>query len=378
MSHRQIEPGTLLHRFYPLTNTVASRLSTSTPLDNGSTWTSDWVDVSAYSSLVIAVKTDQDGIYYTDFSPDGSNVDSTLTRYYNTGEITPPHRFTIARQFARVRFTNDSGSNQTELRLQTLLGEHTSLNAPADGTVARDFDAIVVRPTQFYHEVGIGLRQGIQLWNKFGYNSDINTSTDPEVIAAFGGTYTPPTAASTLTIVSSSTADDSGSTGANSIIIYGIDGNRDNQIEQVTMDGQTNVVTTTEWLGINRAAVALAGTGKNNAGKITITATTGGATLATIPANQGTTQQCIYHTPRDAAAMAEELEVNFNKSGGGTPTVDIKGISFSPVSNCYYEVFRYIADTSLENSVIIAPKIPFVFAEQDVFYLRVIRCCLRS
>jgi len=344
-------------------------LTTEAALATGSTWTSPWEYVADHESLVAYLKTDQDGTWSVQFSHDGVNADSTLTRYYNTTEIEAPHKFTITRPFARVTFTNDSGTDQTYMRLGTMLGNYSALNAPMDASLARDYDAIAVRPTLPHHEAGAGLRQGVTVWNKFGYNSDIDTTTDPEVIAAFGGTYTPPTAASTLTIVSASTADDDGSTGATSIVIYGLDANRDAQTEVVTMDGQSNVVTTSTWLGINRAAVALAGTGKNNAGTITITATTGGATLATIPANQGTTQQCIYHTPRDAAAMAEELQINFNKSGGGTPTVTIKGISFSPVSNCYYEVFRYIADTSLENSVIISPKVPFVLAEQDVFYL---------
>ena len=369
--HGKLKPGELLHRLYPLTNTVADRLSYTTLLTNGSTWTSSWVDVSSYSSLVVAVKTDQDVIFYVDFSPDGTNVDSTLTRYYNNGQIEAPHRYTITRQFARIRFTNDSGSDQTYFRLQTLLGDHVALNTPIDGTVARDFDAVVVRPTEMKHEIGLGLRQGVQLWNKFGYNDDIDTATDPEIIASFGGTYTPPTSASTLTIVSSSTDDDGdpAGTGANSVIIYGIDANRDNQIEQVTLDGTTNVVTTSTWLGINRMSVALAGSGKTNAGAITCTATTGGATLAQIPAGEGTSQQCIYHTPRDAAALATLLTVNFNKSGGGTPTVTVKGFSFSPVSNCTYEVFRYIADTSVENSFTIQPDVPFVLAEQDVFYV---------
>ena len=349
--------------------TVSPRLSTTDPLDNGNTWTSDWVDVSGHETLVLAVKTDQNGIYYVKFSPDGTNADSTLTRYYNTGDIEPPHRFTITRQYAQIVFTNDSGSNQTYFRLQTLLGQHTNLNAPIDSTLARDFDAIVTRPTNLYHEAARSLRQGSSVWNKFGYNPDIDNTT--AVIAAFGGTYTPPTTATTLTIVSSSTADDGdpAGTGANNIVIYGIDANRQYQLEQVTMNGTTNVVTTTTWLGINRVAVGLAGSGLANAGNITITATTGGATLAYVPVGESVTQQAIYHNEADHICCAEELFFSALKtSGGASPELILKGWVFSPVSNCKYEVFRGKMNIALGNNFVYSPKIPFVLNSGDVLW----------
>jgi len=371
MSNRNIlGPGTLLFKEkVKALATAPDRLATTAPLDNGSTWTSDWVDVSAYETLIVAAKTDQNGIFYVDFSPDGTNVDSTLSRYYNTGNIEAPHRWTVTRQYARIRFTNDSGSNQTYLRLQTLLGNHPDLNAPVDSTLARDFDSTVTRPTNFYHEVARGLRQGSTIFNKFGYNNDVDTGT--EVIASFGGSYTPPTTATTLTIVSSSTADDGdpAGTGANSIQITGVDANRAMQTEVVTLNGISNVVTTTTWLGINRAAVALAGSGQANAGTITITATTGGANLAQIPVGEGTTQQAIYHNEIDHVVCAEELSFSAIKtSGGGNPEIFLRGWAFSPVSNCKYEVFRAKMDIAKENNLVISPKIPFVLNSGDVLW----------
>ena len=370
MSDRQLAPGRLLNKIRWIQMASApDRLATTTPLNDGATWTSDWVDVSAYETLVVAVKTDQHGIFYVDFSPDGTNADSTLTRYYNTGNIEAPHKYTITRQFARIRFTNDSGSNQTYLRLQTLVGNHPDLNAPVDSTLARDFDSTVVRPTNFYHEVARGLRQGSAIFNKFGYNADVDTGT--EVIASFGGTYTPPTSATTLTIVSTSTADDGdpANTGANTIQIVGVDANRAKQTEVVTLDGTSNVVTTSTWLGINRAAVALAGSGGENAGTINITATTGGATLAQIPVGEGTTQQAIYHNETDHIVCAEELTFSAIKtSGGSSPEIFLRGWAYSPVSNCKYEVFRAKMDISKENNFVYSPKIPFVLNSGDVLW----------
>lgn len=345
--------------------------SSTTPLSNGATFTGTWENCEKYADLIVAVKADQNGIFYIDFSPDGTNVDSTLTKYYNTTDIEAPHRFTVTRKFFRVRFTNDSGSDQTAFRLQSSLKvSSNSLNAPLDQSLARDYDSIPVRPSLYRFEVAQGLRQGHSLWNKFGYNNDIDTGA-AEVLAAFGGSFTPLTAASTLTIVSSSANDDLVGTGAQRIIIYGVDANRLNQIEVVDMDGLTPVVTATSWLGVNRVAIYVAGTLQKNDGTITVTATTGGSVQASMPAGEGTSQQLIFFTQDNHQAMVEWLTLDIVKitGGGGAPIVTIKGWVYSAVSNARYEVFRLAVDTSVENNVIMNPPLPFVIGEKSVFWL---------
>lgn len=345
--------------------------SSTTALANGATFTGEWQSGEAFSDVIVAVKTDQNGIFYVDFSPDGVNADSTLTKYFNTTDIEAPHRFTITRKYFRVRFTNDSGSNQTYLRLQTTLKDGSSnLNVPLDQTIARDYDSLSVRTYDYRTEVALGLRQGHSLWNAFGYNLDVDTGA-AELVASWGGSFTYLTTASTLTISSSSINDDDGGTGANSIIIYGIDTNRKSQIEVVTLDGTTPVVTSNSWLGVNRAAIYLAGTLQSNDGTITITATTGGSTQAQMPAGQGTTQQSIFYTQADHQAAAEWLKINVVKitGGGGSPTVTVKGWVYSAVSNAKYEVFRTDVDTSVDTQIDISPPLPFIIGEKSVFWL---------
>lgn len=349
--------------------TISETNSSTTPLAADAVFTGKWEDVSQWNDVTVACSTDVDGTYSVQFSPDGVNQDSTLTRYYQTNSINPPHRFTITRKYARVVWTNN-GTDQTYFRLQTSYGHRQPLNAPIDGTLSQDYDATAVRPTDYHYEAALGLRQGHRTFNKFGYNLDVDTGE--EVVSSFGGTYTPPTTATTLTIVSASTADDGdpAGTGAQRIQITGLDANRKYQTETVTLDGTTNVVTTSTWLGINRAAVALAGSGKTNAGTITITATTGGATLAEIPASAGTSQQCIYHTQFQASALADWLWINVNKiAPGTTPVVTIKGKAYNPTSNGIYEVFRANIDTAVENTISVNPEQPFVLSPGDVFYL---------
>lgn len=355
-----------------ITSKVIDGNSSTTLLTNGSSFTGTWTDVSAYNSLTVAVKTDQDGYYTVQFSPDGSNADSTLTRYYRTAQIEPPHRFTITRKYARVVFTNNSGSDQTYFRLQTIAGEKSDLNIPVDATMSQDYDAISVRPTSFTEEVALSRRQGVSTWNKFGYNDDVDIATSPEIIAAFGGTFQYITTGETINIVSSSTNDDGSpaGTGANSIVVYGVDENWDAQTEVVTLNGTTTVTTTTSWLGINRVAVYLSGSGKKNAGNITITASSSGYTMAYMPAGQSTTQQMLFYVPQNHQFLATFLHFNSIKlsGGGGAPEVQLKGWVYSAVSNSEYEVFRETLDTANESSVTINTSEPFIIGEKSILW----------
>ena len=346
--------------------------SSTTALNDTDVFTGEWEDVSAYNSLTVAVKTDQNGTYSIQFSPDGTNQDSTLTRYYRTNQIEAPHRFTITRKYARVVFTNDSGSNQTYFRLQTILGDQGELNAPADSTLAQDFDATVVRPTDFKYEVAEGLRQGYTTWNKWGYNPDIDVGT--ETVWSVGGTFTPLSSAGTLEVVSSSANDDGdpAGTGTQSIIIYGVDANYGEQTEVVTMNGTTAVTTTNSWLGINRAAIYLSGSGGINAGDISITATTGGSDQAEIPAGEGSTQHAFFFVPAGHVGLMDWLWVNAVKtSGGNSPILTTKVWVTSLVSGSKYEVFRDNLDVGLSNHTDVRPSQPFVVGEKSLVEVQV-------
>lgn len=353
--------------YTPTANKISTLNSSDTLLTASSVFTGTAEDVSQYDSVVVAVKTDQDGTYQVQFSNDGTNWDSSLTRYYRTGQIEPPHRFTITRQYCRVVFTNSSASDQTYLRLQTTFGEKSDLNVPLDSTISQDYDSISVRPSDFDTEVALGRRQGHSLWNKFGFNNDVSVGT--EVIASFGGTFTPLTTATTLTIVSTSTADDDGGTGCNSIVIYGIDANEDEAIEVVTLNGTTNVGTTSTWLGINRVAMFLCGSGQVNAGTINITATTGGSTMAQMPAGEGVTQQCIFHVPRNKQFIMKWLRINALRQASQNPKLTIKVWVFSRVSNGKQEVYKVDIDTEVANDVSENPLLPFPVSERTVIWM---------
>jgi len=230
----------------------------------------------------------------------------------------------------------------------------------------------VVRPTDFHTEVALGRRQGAETWNKHGYNLDLGTAGTRKVIAEFSsGTLSYITTAETMDIVSASVNDvvTTGS-GAQSVRIWGVGANWVNQTEDINLNGTTTVTTTKTWIGINRISVTLAGSGKKNAGKITVTGnTTTGTTFATVPADQGTTQQCIFYVPAGYQFLAEWIYFSARKtSGGSKPELDYFGYVYSGISNAEYEIYRDTIDIGVQQHIDVAPPTPFIIGEQSILW----------
>jgi hypothetical protein len=356
--------------YLPNTKGVTStNNSSTTPLNTGITFTGT-ADLNNFPDVMVQVATDQNGTLYCEFSSDGTNWDTSLSFMYDTSRIDPPHIFVKAERYFRVRFENTSASNQTYLRLYTYYGSFNKLTAPINGTLAENYDAIVTRPTSFKSEVAMSKRQGNTTWNKFGYNDDVDTGGQ-EIIAAWGGTYAPPTTAETLDIVSTSVNDIvTTGTGINAIVITGIDANRESQVEVVNMNGTTTVTTASTWLGINRVAPFLCGSLQTNDGDITITNTTTGQTLAFMPTGETVTQQAIFHVQANHTFLTSSLHVNVIKLAGGSgdPEVTIRGYVFSPVANANIQIFKSKIDTAVENTINLVPSEPFPITENSVLY----------
>lgn len=352
-------------------NILDSSNSSTAVLASSGVFTGEWIDASGFSDVIVSVSTDQDGTYSVQFSPDGTNVDSTLTRYYRTDQINVPHRFTITRRYFRVVFTNTSASSQTYFRLQTHYGSYSNLNTPIDSTMSQDFDAIAVRPTDIFSEVVLGTRQGYNAFLKFGYNDDI-ASSSAEVVASFGGTFTPLSTASTLDLVSSDAADtNSSGTGARSVFITGVDANREFQFEFVNLNGTSTVTTTNTWLGVNRIVVYTSGSSETNVGDITATATTGGSNQAQIPAGTGVTQQLIFFNQDGHQALIKQITLNCLKlSGGSSPRVTFFVNVWNPkTTDSIYVIRRFKLDTATSNDIVREFDIPIKLDPTDVLWV---------
>ena len=307
------------------TPTISDVNSTTTPLNNGQTFTGEWIKVFHYSSVLTAVLTDADGTLKMQFSPDGVNADSTLS-YQVVAGSNDVHRLTITRGYYRTVFENDGGSNQSYMRLQTLLGHQTSLASPLNGTIAQDADALVTRAIPVEAEIAAGRVDGMEIVEKFGYNLDVDTATVPEDVWGPGGVYTgfPTGDPDTIDVSSSSTDDDLGGSGLEIIRLYGLDANWNQITEDVTLNGTTKVTTTNTWRRLYRIIGLQSNNGANdsfNAGIITTEYTNDAAVIFTkIPVGLNQTVLGGYTVPANRILILQSVQVEMARSASATAT----------------------------------------------------------
>lgn len=111
----------------------------------------------------------------------------------------------------------------------------------------------------------VAWHDAVTVW---GYNPDVDQTL--ETVWGDGGIIAFIGAAATMNVSSTSTDDAAAGTGARTIVIQGLDANHSPISETVTLNGQTTVVTTKQYLHINYIYVATTGSGKANAGQIFI------------------------------------------------------------------------------------------------------------
>ena len=352
---------------------VSTANSSTTPLNTATTFTGTG-ELNEHSDVMVQVTTDQNGTLYMEFSPDGTNWDTSLTFYYDTSRINPPHVLVKGYRYYRTRFTNTSSSNQTYLRLDTYFGGFQKLTAPINGTLAENYDAIVTRPTDYTSEVAMGKRQGRTTVNKWGVNTDVDTAS-AEIVASFGGAFDPTTdiitTAQTFTIAYDTAIDGLGNTGALSLLITYIDADFISQTAVHTLSNTGSDVTAFSGLGINRALVYSTGGDPYNGNNITITATTDTTTQAQIPQYAGVTQQAYYHTQINHTLLTDWLFLNALKDtgGGGSPKVIFRIYSFSRVTSVRYKVFECRLDTSSQETLELTPSQKFPFGGREVIWI---------
>jgi hypothetical protein len=204
--------------------------------------------------------------------------------------------------------------------------------------------------------IELGFIQGFSFDTKFGYNADLDNSAE-EIIASSGGTFTPPTGAETIDIVSTSTDDDSAGTGARTVTFTCVREGEDPETLTYTMDGTTTVTTTEECLAINRGFVSSVGTGTNNAGDITFSQSTSGIILREIPAGDSITQSCLQYIPAGKKALIENFKFSVVRLGSGAPEFIVYSNVLSSVNGVTYKSLRLSADSN--GTAIVDTEYPF-------------------
>ena len=216
-----------------------------------------------------------------------------------------------------------------------------------------------------------GFTKGHRALYKFGYNPDVNG--EEETVWAQGGNMTYPTSAVTMFVSSTSVNDANGGTGANSILIQGLDENYDEIEETVLLNGQTQVATQLAYLRVYRAFVTLAGTGGTSGGTIYIgsSGATGGVPNTTVYANLGfgnQTQIAAYTVPAGYTLYVDDI--NFTAAlSQANKTATCSFVSRTFGSNVFRTRFINVLQS---NQLITKFEYPQPFTEKTDLECRVI------
>lgn len=141
-------------------------------------------------------------------------------------------------------------------------------------------------------------------------------------------TWIPPTTASTMTVVSTSTSDTAAGTGARTVSVAGLDANYAEISETITMNGTTAVTTTKQYLRIIRMTVLTAGSGGTNAGTISIS---NASLQGRIDIGYGQSSFSMYTVPAGKVAYLHSLHLSSSKSTDGKFTLRTRASGVSRV-----------------------------------------------
>ena len=175
----------------------------------------------------------------------------------------------------------------------------------------------------FNLEVSKGLVPKHSTINKFGFNLDVDTGTDPETVWSAGGLYTFPSTHSRLELTSNDNDDIATTgTGARKVKVFGLDQNYNLLEEEVNMKGVAASTTSGEFIRVFRAIVTEAGSSEKNEGVVNIKHIVDNITVAEIPVDAnasiggyGQTQMAVYSVPANHKAYITNLSGAIVRSG---------------------------------------------------------------
>ena len=208
--------------------------------------------------------------------------------------------------------------------------------------------------TDFDYRVALGQVADWQTWSVFGENLNVPIGT--EVLASFGGMWTPMLA---------------GGTGAQAVLIEGVGVGYVHLNEVVPLNGITPVITAGLFLGINRMTVYGSGTSQTNVGTVSATSTASVTTEAQIEIGQGVSHHTMYHTSANGTLLVRNLHINALNVSGAAPKLTIKAYVYNSALNTRVEVLRHSIDTVTSTFDSYSQIIPFPIPGASSVWLEV-------
>lgn len=181
-------------------------------------------------------------------------------------------------------------------------------------------------PSDYQFLVGsIGLSDDFDLVQLEFENNDIDAGTTPETLWNVGSLLVWPSSAGATTLVSSSANDAAAGTGARTVLVTGLDANRDIISETVTLNGITPVNLTNNFFRVNSMTVVTVGSTGYNEGNLTAQINDGAArTVSYVPLGYSRSSTGFYSVANSSTYQKGLLIYeSFSVSRGGTGYCDI-------------------------------------------------------
>lgn len=298
---------------------------TQAALDVDGVFTGKWQNVSDHNTIICSVATDQTGVLYLQFSVDGNDdhIDSSIPYDYIAGNIYPPRRLTAGRGFYRIRYVNGSVA-QTYLRIQSMAGSHPFITSVLHSEVAFNADSLLTRPFPVDVDLATDMFRGIQIFEKFGYNLDVDPGDVPEDVWGPGGVYTgfPRSGFGTIDIYSTSANDALGGTGLEVVTLFGLDNEFNLVQEEINLNGTTHVTTSNVYSRVFRIRGEQSNNGNNdtfNDGIIVTELTASPSVVFTrIPVGLNQTVLGGYTVPANKTLLIQNLTVTMAANSNST------------------------------------------------------------
>ena len=210
--------------------------------------------------------------------------------------------------------------------------------------------------TEFDINVAAGIVTTMANVHKFG--AVVSSSATYDTVWTEQGAYSFPTSASVVNIISSSsTDDDSANTGAETVVIQGLDGDYNEVEETLSTNGTSSVTGTQSFLRVHRAFVA---SGVTNVGDINIRH--GTTVVCQIAADMGQSQVAYYTIPAGKSGYLRSFAATMNKNQENSVRL---------FQRPFDGVFRVASELNLYNSNMHTTfSIPIYFTEKTDLEVR--------
>lgn len=314
------------------TGIISAVNSSTTALNNGSTFSGSY-EFNLLPDIAFVCKTDTSGTLTVYFSPDGENDDSSLSFKIkaNTNEI---HTLTKGPRWTKVIFDNDSGANQTFLRLYVYYGSFRGLNSPLNSIINDNANTVIVRSVDTGIDLAFNRFGGMTEDSKFGSCLDMDSADAPfdiwwpsgDNVSNLSKQKTFPATDGPIYIAASTAA----ATGK--VLVPYLNAEGSAVSTTVSLNGATGVLVASSALDCNRAVVVSGAVGDGPISVATTASFSNGVPsditklLAYIPAGKGQTQQSMDTVPVNKKRRIKRVFIFCSRAAGaaGSATVEFQ------------------------------------------------------